>query len=369
MNILNLLNYNILSIKEDVNDYHIDVETAVPNQICQTCCSADVVGGGRQEILIKDLPIHGKRVGIYVKARRFRCVACNKTHVERLPNVSVGQRMTERLYTYICRQSVVRTFSSIANDVGLSEGTIRRVFNDYVVKLEYTYVFETPEWMGIDELHIIKKPRGVITNIEENKVVDLLVNRSKELIISYFMRLKNRHSVKCVTMDMWNPYRDAVHGCMPQAFIVIDKFHVLRMANTALDSVRKGIRSNLTDKQRRGLMHDRFILLKRFKDLQPFEHIMLESWTRNFPALGDAYRAKEGFFEFYESMSIPEGQASYSQWKQDLDQSIRTEYKPLLTAMTNWETEIMNYFDHPVTNSYTECLNGLIRVVNRCGRG
>jgi hypothetical protein len=34
--------------------------------------------------------------------------------------------------------------------------------------------------------------------------------------------------------------------------------------------------------------------------------------------------------------------------------------------MTNWETEIFNYFDHPITNAYTEALNGLIR---RMGRG
>jgi transposase len=31
--------------------------------------------------------------------------------------------------------------------------------------------------------------------------------------------------------------------------------------------------------------------------------------------------------------------------------------------------EILAYFDHPVTNAYTESLNNLIRVMNRLGRG
>jgi transposase len=44
-------------------------------------------------------------------------------------------------------------------------------------------------------------------------------------------------------------------------------------------------------------------------------------------------------------------------------------FQPILTAMTNWETEIFNYFDHPITNAYTEALNGLIKMVNRTGRG
>lgn len=368
-NILNLRQYNVLSTKETDHDYHVDAETTSPDEICRSCGSEDVVGGGRQEILIKDLPMHGKRVGIYVKARRFRCRDCGKTHTELLPEVIDGQRMTSRLYRWICQQSITRTFTGIAHEVGISEGTVRAIFNEYVIRLEKSVVFETPQWMGIDEIHIIHKPRCVIANIESNTVVNLLPDRTKALVTNYLMKLRDRHSIKCVTMDMWQPYRDAVSGALPNAFIVIDKFHVLRMANLALDTVRKGIRENLTQKQRRGLMHDRFILLKREPELQPMERLTLESWTRNFPSLGEAYRAKEGFFAFYDSMSIPEAQAAYTTWESGLHESIRDAYKPLLTAMKNWENEIMRYFDCPVTNAYTECLNGLIRVVNRCGRG
>lgn len=38
---------------------------------------------------------------------------------------------------------------------------------------------------------------------------------------------------------MWTPYRDAVQAVLPDARIVIDKFHVVRMANDALEKVRK----------------------------------------------------------------------------------------------------------------------------------
>lgn len=370
VNILNLRQYNVLSAKETDHDYHIDAETTSPDEICRSCGSENVVGGGRQEILIKDLPMHGKRVGIYVKARRFRCRDCGKTHTERLPDVVEGQRMTTRLHRWIGQQSIDKTFTGLAHEVGISEGTVRLIFNEYVADLEKRVVFATPEWMGIDEIHIIKKPRCVISNVENNTVVDMLPNRDKPLVINYLMKLPNRHTIKCVTMDMWLPYKDAVNGCLPQAFIVVDKFHVLRMANAGLETVRKSIRENLTAKQRRGLMHDRFILLKREPELNPMQRITLESWTKNFPALGEAYRAKEAFFAFYDSMSIPEARAAYTAWKHDcVTSAIAEAFKPLTTAMGNWETEILNYFDHPVTNAYTESLNGLIRVVNRCGRG
>ncbi|AOU97714.1 hypothetical protein BI364_07370 [Acidihalobacter yilgarnensis] len=48
---------------------------------------------------------------------------------------------------------------------------------------------------------------------------------------------------------------------------------------------------------------------------------------------------------------------------------MRDAFKPILTAIGNWHTEIFNYFDHPITNAYTESLNNLIRVMNRLGRG
>ncbi len=116
-------------------------------------------------------------------------------------------------------------------------------------------------------------------------------------------------------------------------------------------------------------MHDRFILLKREDKLEPFQRLTLESWTKNFPALGDAYRAKEDFFAIYDAMTIPEAKAAaYKVWLRGLSPAISEAFKPLVTAMSNWEMEIMNYFEHPVTNAYTECLNGLIRVIE-CSAG
>src|SRR2546426_12341019 len=47
----------------------------------------------------------------------------------------------------------------------------------------------------------------------------------------------------------------------------------------------------------------------------------------------------------------------------------RAGFHELVTVMGNWETEIFAYFDHPITNAYTESLNNLIRMTNRIGRG
>ena len=369
MTILQLPAYNVLKVDSTEHDYHIVAEPVEPRRSCPHCQSVNTVGFGRREQLVKDLPIHGKRVGIYVDTRRFQCRQCNRTFFEGLPDVDERRAMTTRLVKWIGQQSLKRTFTSIAEEVGITEGTVRLIFKDFVADLEKTVRFETPKWMGIDEIHLIK-PRCIISNIQNNTIVNMLPNRDKKTVVNYLYNLQGKKDVQYVAMDMWTPYRDAVQAVIPDARIVIDKFHVVRMANDAVEKVRKSLREQLTPKQRRGLMHDRFVLLKRERDLNDRERLLLDGWTANYPELGTAYKLKEGFYGIYEGSVSPQAALSaYEAWNKAVVPEVRDAYSDLIRAFTNWQPWILNYFDHPVTNAYTESLNSLIRVMNRLGRG
>lgn len=368
-NILNLPGYKVVGIEENNHDYHVKAEVSNPPETCPACQSTHMNGHGRVGVVVRDLPIHGKRVGIYVEARRWRCQSCGKTGIERLPHTDGKREMTERLTRWIGQQSLRRTFASISDDIGVDEKTVRNIFRDYINELETQFRFETPKWMGIDEIHLIK-PRCVISNIRNNTIIDLLHNRDKKTVINYLYKLQGKNEVQHVAMDMWQPYRDAVQAVLPHAQIVIDKFHVVRMANAALEKVRKGLRSELTLKQKRGLMHDRFILLKRERGLDDQERFLLDGWTLNYPALGEAYRLKEGFYAIYEqSGDAQQAKQRYGAWKAGIPPDVAEAFKDLTRAFDNWMPYILNYFDHPITNAYTERLNNLIRVMNRLGRG
>lgn len=367
-NILNLPCYKVLGIQENEHDYHIDVEAINQPTSCLHCQSSNLVGFGRREQMVKDLPMHARRVGLYIDTRRFRCRNCGKTFYEALPEIDEKRLMTKRLAQWMGKQAVKRTFASIAEEVGCTEFTVRSVFNDYVNELEKTIRFETPKWMGIDEIHLIK-PRGVIANIQNNTIVELLPNRNKDTVVRFLHHLEGKERIQYVAMDMWTPYRDAVRAVIPQAEIVVDKFHVVRMANDAMERVRKSLRESLTPKQRRGLMHDRFVLLKRERDLNDKERLNLDGWTKNYPELGEAYRLKEQFFGIYDAESPDEAQAKFIQWQKSIPSEIADAFADIDRAWGNWAMPILNYFNHPVTNAYTESLNNLIRVMNRLGRG
>jgi len=371
MNILNLPSLNVTKIELKEHGYEIWAEVAEPPDFCPHCGSmeANFSKFGTKRQLFMDLPMHGKRVGIIINRQRYLCKDCGSTFREILWDIDEDHMCTVRFKEYVQEQSLKRTFTSIADELGISEGTVRNIFNKYIEFLEETHNFVTPRWMGIDEIHILGKPRCVIANVEENVLVDLLVDRNKDTVIRYLSRLPDRTNVEIVTMDMWQPYRDAVRQTLPNAVIVVDKFHVVRMANLAVETIRKNIRKELDAKQRRQLKNDRFLMLKRRKDLTPMEQIILDSWTLNFPRLKQAYELKEAFYEIWEASDAKEAQERYTAWQASIPDGMRSAFSDIIKAYGNWQHEINNYFTHRVTNAYTESINSLTRVVNRMGRG
>lgn len=370
MNILNLPHWTVLSSDESEHDYHLTVQYDSHEMMCPHCLSMKISRFGKLAQLFMDLPAHAKRVGLNVQRQRYRCEKCGKTFMQNLPDMDEKRAVTKRLLKYIQQESLRRTFTSVAEDVGLTEKTIRNIFKAHVADLAKTVVFATPEWLGIDELHLLKKPRCIITNVKERTVVDLLINRNKPVVRNYLKGMADKQNIQLVTMDMWQPYKEAVKDVIPHAQIIVDKYHIVRMANQSMESVRKVIRAGLTDRQRRTLMHDRHILLRRRFELKPADTMILQSWTGTFPALGTSYDLKERFMDIWLSPTRPTAESAYRTWRKSIPDELEAAFKPLTLAVDNWHTEIFAYFNHgSATNAYTEALNGLVKLTNKTGRG
>nr|WP_232832403.1 ISL3 family transposase [Photorhabdus sp. CRCIA-P01] len=363
-NILNWPDYVVLSVSELEHDYQVHVGTANPPTHCIHCKHPEIVGFGRRDEVIMDTPVNGKRTGLILNRRRYRCQVCCKTFMEPVPHKDGKRQMTHRLLQYIERESLRRTFSSVAEDVGVDEKTVRNIFHDSCERLEKTLNVEMPKWLGIDEIHIIK-PRCVIANIELQTIVDMLDSNNSATVMRYLTKRKDRYQVRYVAMNMWQPYRDAVATMIPDATIIIDKFHVVRMANESLERALKAIRSGLTAQQRK----DHFVLLKRRHEQTDAEYMRFSDWILNYPELGYAYELKESFFGIWDFKNRYEAQQAYDVWLRQITPEMKVHFDPLVKAMDNWYDDVFAYFDHPSTNAYIESLNNLMSVVNRVGRG
>lgn len=372
-NFLNLPNWEVASVKESKHDYRVNATyTPIPDR-CPHCPESLFAGKvyrhGTMEQEVMDLPSHGKRVGIALTRVRLRCQDCKKTFLQPVPDVDERGTMTVRLVRYIEEQSLKKTFTAVADEVGLVVNTVRNVFMSHVEHLDSTTIFETPARLGIDEVFLLKKPRAVFTNLEQRTMIGMLPDRLKRSVTRHLHTLAGDR-VKVVAIDMCRSYKEAVKEVLPNAALVVDKFHVVRMANRCLEDVRKSFREGLESRDRRKLMHDRFVLLKRNRDLDDTQRRTLAEWQERFPKLTTAYKVKEDFFDLWDAKNRFLAAEAFRAWEYGItDTDMLRAYQPLLTAWRNWEQEILAYFEHRETNAVTEALNGIARRIERDGRG
>lgn len=369
MNILNLSAWQVLEVIENGHDYLVSAEPLHQTDKCQSCYGKELYKHGIREQIYMHLPMHGKRVGIKANVQRFQCRKCQKVFQQNLPDIHDDYRATKQLVIYIQQQSLRKTFVEIANEVGFDETTIRKIFRNYSQELERSNQFMTPKWLGIDEIHIRRTPRLILTNIAEQTIYDLYPSRKQEKVAKYLSNIPNKETIQLVAMDMWLPYKNAVKAILPKAKIIIDKFHVVRMANKAVDDYRKSLSSNLSQTERRAMMRSRYILLKRKKDLSEEDKFQLDIWTSNLAMLGLAHELKESFYKIYEAKDRHEAARRFWDWQLSVPKELEATFNDLIRAVKNWESEIFNYFDHRITNAFTESINSVIRKHESAGRG
>ena len=358
-----------IAVDEINGAYVVSAEGRVFPSVCPECQAGRLHGHGIQRQSFRDTPAHGKTVQILVHRRRYRCQNCGKTMFDPIPDLDSKRLATTRLIQYIQAQCFRETFASIARHVSMDEKTIRHVFDDLAAELESKFRFVTPRYLGIDELKIVGAYRAMITNVERKTVFDMRATRSKADLLAYFKALPDRDAVEWVAMDMYHVYRQVVKETLPKARIVVDRFHIQRMANEVLEKMRKRFRKTLTQRQRLRLKDERFLLLKRKHDLSPEAIIRLSTWFEQFPLLGEAHSLMEEFFAIWDNRNRASAEIAFQDWLKHLRPELRPDFKDLTTAMANWHEEVFAYFDNPITNAYTESVNNLAKGMNRMGRG
>ncbi len=269
--LLNLPTLRVVSVDDSGGQYTVMAEADTAPDACPRCGASAFYGHGTKPQLFVDMPSHGHYVTIQIDRRRFRCRACNATTLQPLPDMALtgidtsetrsggaeGHLMTRRLVDHVGKAGLRRTFADVAHETGLDDRTVRRIVSDHIGTLETRYVFETPDWLGLDEIHILGKVCGVVTNVQRHCLVNLLPGRNEEVLGQYIAGMRNRDLVEIVTIDMWRPYARMAAEYLPKAAVVIDRFHVVRMANDALDKVRKAVQRELPTGERVALKHQR----------------------------------------------------------------------------------------------------------------
>lgn len=339
----------------------------------ETCpkCSGRLYKHGQRINQFADTPLEMQPVKIKVVRTRYRCSECKSMITPQLSFLDEKRRATHRLIQQVRKRCLDRTFTQLAEDTGVVVNTIKNITLDFVEELERDIKFETPIIMGIEELKLIGTYRCVITNLAMNSLYDMLPERTQDTLVPYFAKLPDADKVEWICSDMWRPLKKSFRLHLPNAKLVIDKFHVVRMASVALDTERKSLQGRLECDARLNMKkHLRWILLRRPNLLTEDQQRILGSLEKWHPEFKEAYDLKEQFYNIYEAVTKDDAMQRFYDWESNIPKHLKSFRDVAKAVNINFE-DIFTYWDAPIriTNVYTEGHNGITRVANRMGRG
>jgi transposase len=358
-----------LSVRREGDQYTVEAEPVSRPESCPHCAAP----GRRLHVhdsriqRATDVSVRDMRVHLLIRRRRYKCQDCLQVIQQSIEGINLRQRITERLREYVEMESLKTntTFRTIADKVGIDDKTVRSIFTKLIKRLSRSWRFEAPRCLGIDEVYIGGVARCVLTDPRNKKLVNILSKRDMLTLRRHLLQIKHPERIEVIVIDMWRPYLEEALKRFPNAVVVIDKYHVLRMATQAVISVHRRLR-----KGDKNLSLPKIHLLRKRKHALPkAERVSLERRLKQLPELNEAHALKEEFFNIWNCLARCGAEEWFDRWMGKIPPHLSDDFKELLSAMKNWRREILNYFDYRDTNAFTESINGVIKGMQRTGRG
>lgn len=343
---------------------------ACPNPDCKD--AAIPTKHDSSQYLLHDVKTEGKLAFIDLKVQRYKCSCCGAVFADEFRFYRKRQHMTNRLKDEIVERCIKgETFRYIANDYMLDSKTVAAVFKEYAEahKDELTNEY-TPEVLGIDEAHIDDHYRLVLTDIVQQRLLDIKPDNKARTVKAY-LRTLDKDICRCATMDFAPAYATAMKTILPDVTVVIDKFHAVQEVNRCLDNARRALQNRLRDEygiDPRIFKRARYLFLTNWEDLTVDGATRLSEWFGEYPDLYDAYMCKETFRDIYITADDRvEATVMFDEWLDSVPPF--AQFEAMHKTMTKRREHILNYWDYRWTNAYTESVNNAIKKIEKAGRG
>lgn len=167
--------------------------------------------------------------------------------------------------------------------------------------------------IGIDE-HTWKKRRksgstefaSLITDFDRNRIAEVVNGKTALALSESLAHIPGRERVRQAAIDMCDPYKKFIKEFFPNALIVADKFHVLRLLNPALIRARTEITGDKRSNPVRLLVQ-----MSRYK-LKYFERSALDQWLDLYPKMKELYWYKEALHQLYRTRGIKRASRAFT---------------------------------------------------------
>lgn len=369
----------------------IEITTRSARPVCPGC-GGGVHGHGRNDVVLVDLPVFGRPTRLVWSKQRWKCpsVGCEVGTWCEIDERIAPRRgaITDRAGRWATVQVGChgRSVAEVAKDLSCDWHTIM----DAVVHFGTPLVddpnrFGDVDAIGLDETLFCRQGRWrtqswstQIVDVGRGQLLDVVPGRDGAPSCAWFAARPQqwRDRIRWATLDLSGPYRKVFDTMLPNATQVADPFHVVKLAATCVDEVRRRVQNETCGHRGRKtdpLFRARRLLLMADERLD--EHGQAK--VRGLLAAGDpkgevkdAWHAYQVVREIYTINDVDTGAAFVARLAADLrDQAGPPEVRRLGRTLTKWADQIAAWHRSHVSNGPTEAINNLVKRVKRTAFG
>ena len=340
---------------------------------CPHCCSSRLRSKGRYTRKVRHESWGMRACELLLEARKWWCRACGRHFRQQFPGILKGQHATEafrRMIYYRHWDGISRR--RLGQREGIGAATVDRHFQHFLIRKNAELSGAAcPRFLGIDE-HFFTRRQGYATtlcDLEGHKVFDVVLGRSEASLEAYFQALPGKEKVSMICMDLASCYRAVARKHFPNAVIVADRFHVVRLLNHHFLSVWKNV--DPVGAKSRGLVS---LMRRHSRNLTPEQRTKLQPYLESFPALQVIYQFKQRLCDLLLTKHrtakqcrklIPKLLRAIAELRASGFAALRT----LGETFHSWREEIARMWRYTRNNGITEGLHTKIEVLQRQSYG
>jgi len=323
----------------------------------------------------RTVPLGRKRVELVASIPRLACQACGAVRQAAIGFADPRRTYTKSFERYALELSRHMTIKDVATHLGISWDVIKDIQKRYLHKRFARPKLKHLRQIAIDEISTGKGHQYVtiVMDLETGAVVYVGEGKGGDALTAFWRRLRASHAkIEAVATDMSPAYIDAVTTHLPEATLVFDRFHVIKLYNDKLSALRRDLHRQLADTTQKNVLKGvRWLLLKRPEQLDASrrEPKRLREALRLNEPLAMAYHLKDELNEIWEQEDRESAEALLMDWIVYAESSGVRMLKQFSRTLRFHAQGILAWYDYPISTAPLEGTNNKIKTMKRQAYG
>lgn len=381
VSILGLSDVEIVSVVIDrENQFIFKVISTKKEIICRCCGKAVEPNGYSQTILLRHLPILGRKTFIEITPARGRCKDCdgNPTTTQKLDWYDRKSPHTKAYEKYILLLLVNSTIVDVSVKEDIGYKAIEAIVDRYISeKIDWSEI-KNIGLLGIDEISSKKGYKDYLTIVtsrveNEIKILAVLKGHEKDTIKDFLSTIpkKLHKTIIAVCTDMCDGFINAAKEVFGKKVpIVVDRFHVAQLYRKCLVSLRqqelKRLKKELSEEEYRTLKSAIALLCHKKEFVTADEKRMVAALFKLSPLLKAAYTFCCQLTAIYNShIDQATAHEKINAWIASVEASELVCFNKFINTLKKYQKQIENYFLNRNTSGFVEGVNNKAKVMKR----